>query len=184
MFYGLGYVLTQWMFHGLLGKNMYSAAVWWSVLYILTRCCWLIALFISFVPLLIFCLAVLSVAKSRLGRLRIVDSCVSPLSSIWLCFLYLFKDFFFFFWCDLLLKTLLSLLQHCFCFYFWSFGHGACWILAPWPGIEPVPLALEGNVLTTGSPGNSLLIIFQSPVFHYLHRIIIFSWWVKLFIIV
>ena len=96
MFYGLGYVLTQWMFHGLLGKNMYSAAVWWSVLYILTRCRWLIALFISFVPLLIFCLAVLSVAKSRLGRLRIVDSCVSPLSSIWLCFLYLFKDFFFF----------------------------------------------------------------------------------------
>ena len=41
------------------------------------------------------CLAVLSVAKSGLGRLRIVDSCVSPLSSIWFCFLYLFKDFFF-----------------------------------------------------------------------------------------
>ena len=126
MFYGLGYVLTQWMFHGFLGKNMYSAAVWWSLLYILTRCCWLIALFISFVPLLIFCLAVLSVAKSRLGRLRIVDLCVSPLSSIWFCFLYLFKDFFFFFFgCDLLLKTLFILLQHCFCFYvfvFWPWG--------------------------------------------------------------
>lgn len=75
-------------------KNMYSVAVWWSVLYILTRHCWLIILFISFVPLRMICLAVLSVAKSGLGRLRIVNSCVSPLSSIWFCFLYLFKDFF------------------------------------------------------------------------------------------
>ena len=26
----------------------------------------------------------------------------------------------------------------------------ACGILVPWPGIEPMPLALEGQVLTTG----------------------------------
>ena len=33
------------------------------------------------------------------------------------------------------------------------FGHDACGILAPQPGIEP--LALEGEVLTTGPPGKS-----------------------------
>ena len=39
---------------------------------------------------------------------------------------------------------------------FWFFGLGACEILAPWPGIELVPPALEGKVLTTGLPGKSL----------------------------
>ena len=38
---------------------------------------------------------------------------------------------------------------------FWFFGHEACGILAPWPGIEPTPPALEGEVLTTGLPGKS-----------------------------
>ena len=33
---------------------------------------------------------------------------------------------------------------------FWFFGHEACGILAPRPGIEPAPPALEGEVLTTG----------------------------------
>ena len=33
------------------------------------------------------------------------------------------------------------------------FGQEACGILATWPGIEPTPLALEGEVLTTGLPG-------------------------------
>ena len=32
------------------------------------------------------------------------------------------------------------------------YGHKACGILAPQPGIEPVPPALEGEVLTTGPP--------------------------------
>ena len=32
----------------------------------------------------------------------------------------------------------------------------ACGILAPWPGIEPAPRALEVEVLTTGPPGKSL----------------------------
>ena len=31
----------------------------------------------------------------------------------------------------------------------------ACWILAPQPGIEPAPSALEGELLTTGLPGKS-----------------------------
>ena len=38
-----------------------------------------------------------------------------------------------------------------FCF----FGHEAYGILAFHPGFEPVPLALEGKVLTTGPPGKS-----------------------------
>ena len=40
---------------------------------------------------------------------------------------------------------------------FWIFGPEACGILAPQPGIEPAPPALEGKVLTTGLPGKSPL---------------------------
>ena len=40
-------------------------------------------------------------------------------------------------------------------FYVLVFGHKACGILTPWPGIEPTPPALEGEVLTTGLPGKS-----------------------------
>ena len=38
---------------------------------------------------------------------------------------------------------------------FWFFGLEACGILAPQPGIERTASALEGKVLTTGSPGKS-----------------------------
>ena len=38
---------------------------------------------------------------------------------------------------------------------FWFSGPEACGILAPWPGIEPAPPALEGEVLTNGPPGKS-----------------------------
>ena len=38
---------------------------------------------------------------------------------------------------------------------FWFFGHEACGILAPQPGIEPAPPALESEILTTGPPGKS-----------------------------
>ena len=34
------------------------------------------------------------------------------------------------------------------------FGCEACWILAPWPEIEPLPLALKGEVLTTDCQGS------------------------------
>ena len=37
----------------------------------------------------------------------------------------------------------------------WFFGPEAWEILAPWPGTEPTPFAVEGEVLTTGSPGKS-----------------------------
>ena len=45
---------------------------------------------------------------------------------------------------------------------FWFFGHKACGILAPQPGIRSAPLALEGKVLTTGLPGKSHRTIFLS----------------------
>ena len=38
----------------------------------------------------------------------------------------------------------------------------ACGIFVPQPGIEPKPPALEGGVLTTGPPGNSLLAIMNN----------------------
>ena len=42
---------------------------------------------------------------------------------------------------------------------FWIFGHVAGGISAPEPGIEPATPALEGEILTTGLPGKSLLLI-------------------------
>ena len=53
------------------------------------------------------------------------------------------------------------MLQCCFCFMFWFFGHKACGILAPQPGIKPTPPALEGKVLTTGPPGKVFAIVFN-----------------------
>ena len=45
---------------------------------------------------------------------------------------------------------------------FWVFGHEACGILAPQPEIEPVFLALEGEVLTTGLPEKSPNFVFST----------------------
>ena len=46
-----------------------------------------------------------------------------------------------------------------FLFYVLVFGHQACRILAPRPGIKPVPPTLEGQVLTTREdPGLVILI--------------------------
>ena len=50
------------------------------------------------------------------------------------------------------LKSFLNLLQYCFCFMFWFFGHKAYGILAPQLGIESEPPALEGQVLTHWTP--------------------------------
>ena len=62
---------------------------------------------------------------------------------------------------------------------FWFFGPEACGILAPWPGIQPAPFALEGKVFTTGPPGRSLPTVknvntdfpggpmVRTPHFHY-----------------
>ena len=40
-------------------------------------------------------------------------------------------------WCGPFLKSFLKLLQYCFCSMFQRFGHKACGILAPPPGIKP-----------------------------------------------
>ena len=65
------------------------------------------------------------------------------------------NDFFLMFWCRLFLKSLLNLLQLCFCFTFWIFGPEPCEILPPQSAIEPVPPALEDEVFTTRPPGKS-----------------------------
>ena len=49
----------------------------------------------------------------------------------------------FFFGCGPILKSLLNLLQYCFCFLFWFFGREARGILASQPGIKPEPPAWE-----------------------------------------
>ena len=38
---------------------------------------------------------------------------------------------------------------------FWIFGPNACGVLALQSGMQPAPLASEGDVLTTGLPGKS-----------------------------
>ena len=53
------------------------------------------------------------------------------------------------------LRSLLNLLQYCFHFMFWFFSSEACGISAPQPGIELIPSAPEGDVPTTGPPGES-----------------------------
>ena len=77
---------------------------------------------------------------------------------------FFFLKIFFFFWCGPFSKSLLNLLQYCFCFLFWIFGPEACGIFAPWPGIEHAPPALEGKVLTTGPPGKFHSILFFSEL--------------------
>ena len=44
---------------------------------------------------------------------------------------------------------------------FWFFGPKACGILVPRPGIEQAPPALEGEVLTNGSPGKSPMTVLR-----------------------
>ena len=52
--------------------------------------------------------------------------------------------------------------QYCFCFLFCRFDPETREILAPRPGIEPVPPALEVRVLTTGLPGKPLIFYQQN----------------------
>ena len=50
-------------------------------------------------------------------------------------------------WAIFFKKSLLNLLQCCFCFMFWFFGGRSPGILGPWPEIEPATPALEGSSL-------------------------------------
>ena len=53
------------------------------------------------------------------------------------------------------------MLPYRFCFMFWFFGHEACGILVPRPGVEPTTPVLEGEVLTVDCQG--------SPFFFFLN---------------
>ena len=59
---------------------------------------------------------------------------------------------------DHLFKSLLNFVPELLLLYVFSFGCKACEISAPWPEIEPTPPAREGEVLTPGPPGKSLLL--------------------------
>ena len=55
-----------------------------------------------------------------------------------------------------ILKSLVNLLQYGFCYSCSDFfDHEACGVFALQAGIEPSPLVLESEVLTTGLPGKS-----------------------------
>ena len=63
--------------------------------------------------------------------------------------IFFFKDFLM--WT--IFKVFIELVTVLPLFYaFWFSDHKACWILAPWPMVEPVPPILEGEILTTGPP--------------------------------
>ena len=55
----------------------------------------------------------------------------------------------------------MCLLHYCFTYFFWFFGCKACRISAPLSGIRPTLPASEGEVVTTGLPGKSLLFVFE-----------------------
>ena len=67
--------------------------------------------------------------------------------------------------CGSFLKSLLNLLQYCFCFMFWCFGHQARRILAPPPGMEPTRPALKSGVSTTDHQGSPCM-YFQNLCFY------------------
>ena len=106
-------------------------------------------------------------------------TCMSHLFCIWqyICFnailshplfySFFLKNFFkdFVFWIGTVLTSLLNFLQYCFCFTMCFFGCEICGILAPQPGIEPVPPALEGRFLTTRPPWKSFY--FRWYHFHW-----------------
>ena len=66
---------------------------------------------------------------------------------------FLFK--FFFFLILTIFKVFIEFVTILFLFYVLAFWPQACGILAPKAGIEPTLPALEGEVLTTGPPGES-----------------------------
>ena len=63
--------------------------------------------------------------------------------------------FFFFLGYGPFLKSLLNLLHYCFCFIILAFLATGMWDLSSRSGIKPARPALEGEVLTTGPPGES-----------------------------
>ena len=82
-----------------------------------------------------------------------------------------------FFWYGPFSKSLLNLLQDCFCFYVLAFWHEAWGVLVPWPRTEHPPPALEREVLTAGPPAKSLVIFSRNSYNRakYLHVVLLTS---------
>ena len=95
--------------------------------------------------------------KKELTRKRHTEIFTSKMTWYLGFFIFLLKNF----WCGPFFKFLLNLLQHCFCSMLWLFGHEACGIPGPRPGIKHTPPALEDEVSTTGLPGKLLVVSFK-----------------------
>ena len=84
---------------------------------------------------------------------------------VWYTRQYLFFTFltFFFSGCGPFFKSLLNFLKYNTVYFlcFGFFARKACGILVPWPGIEPESPALQGRLLTPGSPGKSLYLLLN-----------------------
>ena len=77
-----------------------------------------------------------------------------PWSSVVLCYLVLSRTILF-----LIFLVHLQCCIHVLYINFWPHP-AACGISVPQPGIEPIPPALEGKILTSGPPGKSQTILF------------------------
>ena len=55
-------------------------------------------------------------------------------------------------------------------FFFFLAACTTCGILVPRPGIEPAPPALEGEVLTTGPPGKSRVMLLRQILLFLINR--------------
>ena len=97
------------------------------------------------------------------SNLSSISDYITSLTTQWRCT----HRCFLFFKREQFLKSVLDLLQYCFCSMFWFLGCETCGILAPQPGTDPAPHALEIDVLTTGPSGKSPQIFFRLvSVFH------------------
>ena len=70
---------------------------------------------------------------------------------------FFFFNIFFFFNADHVFKVFIEFVTMLLLSYALIFGQEACSILAPQPGMEPAPPALEVEVLTTAPPGSLMV---------------------------
>ena len=86
-----------------------------------------------------------------------VFSLISPsFLEVWVSFSFFLKIFFFFFWCGPFLKSLLNLLQYCFCFMFLFFSPQCIWGLSSLTRDQTLSPCIGRRSLTTGLSGRSL----------------------------
>ena len=68
------------------------------------------------------------------------------------------------------------LLPYRFCFLcFWCFGHEACEILTPWPGIKPTSPALENEVSTAGPTREVAILYILNFIYVTIHFCYLFQ---------